>query len=422
MPPPDAEGGPGWGADVAHRFADLVSGAVITVWDEAGRLLWSTGPGAGRPAGPEWETARSGRVTLYVKQELPPAGAMPDPGLAPRVSAYLPVLSRDTGQVLGVVELLRDSGPRRSAAWMPPLVVSTVALACGVLLYVAFGHRRRVGWREADTPPVIRGTPLPPGSTLGLSAGLEGADGPSRSSALTERLRTLGERAGGVAHDFNNVLSTILARTQLLLRRVEQHGDPELKRHLELLERAALDGTQTVRRILEFTRGPRLGNTGVASLNQVIEEVIEITRPRWSDEARLRGVAYDVRVYGGSVPPVAADGAELREVLTNLVSNALDAMPRGGGVSFHTGVEGDMAYCGVRDTGTGMSDEVRARIFEPFFTTKGRKGTGLGLNVVKDVIAGYGGAIAVESRLDSGSTFTIRLPVAGRARQDVRTA
>jgi CheY-like chemotaxis protein len=121
-------------------------------------------------------------------------------------------------------------------------------------------------------------------------------------------------------------------------------------------------------------------------------------------------VAYDVRVETVPVPAVSADPSEIREVLINLVLNALDAMPDGGVVTLRTAAEGGHVLCAVSDTGIGMTEDVRRRVFDPFFTTKAEKGTGLGLSVAYGIITRHGGEIDVRSEPWRGSTFTIRLP------------
>jgi signal transduction histidine kinase/CheY-like chemotaxis protein len=224
-----------------------------------------------------------------------------------------------------------------------------------------------------------------------------------------ERLRALGELAGGVAHDFNNVLAAIVGRAQLLLSQTE---DPAQRRQLLIIEQAAMDGARTVRRIQEFTRMRRARPFQPVNLIQLVEEVLEVTRSRWRDEAHAHGLVYDVRVETDGAPLAAGDASELREALTNLVLNALDAMPQGGHLTVTVGVEPDQVVCVVRDTGVGMTDEVRQRVFDPFFTTKVEKGTGLGLSLVYGIVTRHGGAIEVWSRPGEGSAFTIRLPTA----------
>jgi len=223
----------------------------------------------------------------------------------------------------------------------------------------------------------------------------------------TERLRALGEMAAGVAHDFNNLLSVILGRAELMLRRVRE---PAVVRDLEAVRRAAQDGADTVRRIQEFTRTRRTRSFERVDLAAVAREVVELTRPRWEVEAQSRGVRYEFTVEG-LAPPVAGRPEELREVLTNLVTNAVDAMPEGGHCSVRLGAAGEWATVSVRDTGIGMEEDTRRRVFEPFFTSKGPRGTGLGLAVSWGIVTRHGGTIEVESTPGEGSTFVVRLPV-----------
>ncbi len=223
----------------------------------------------------------------------------------------------------------------------------------------------------------------------------------------TERLRALGEMAAGVAHDFNNLLSVILGRAELMLRRVRE---PAMVRDLEAVRRAAQDGADTVRRIQEFTRTRRTRAFERVDLGDVAREVIDLTRPRWELEAQSRGVRYEFSV-DGVAPPVAGRPEELREVLTNLVTNAVDAMPDGGRCTVRLGAEPEWAVVSVRDTGVGMEEDMRRRVFEPFFTSKGPRGTGLGLAVSWGIVTRHGGTIEVDSVPGEGSTFIVRLPV-----------
>jgi signal transduction histidine kinase/ActR/RegA family two-component response regulator len=230
----------------------------------------------------------------------------------------------------------------------------------------------------------------------------------SQSSLVkTERLRALGEMAAGVAHDFNNLLSVIVGRAELMLRRVRE---PEAARDLEAIRRAAQDGADTVRRIQEFTRTRRTRAFERVDLAHVASEVVELTRPRWELEAQAKGVTYHFGVEG-SAPPVAGRPEELREVLTNLVTNAVDAMPAGGTCRVEIASDAEWAVMSVTDTGVGMPDEMRRRVFEPFFTSKGPRGTGLGLAVSWGIVTRHGGTIDVESTPGHGSTFRIRLPI-----------
>src|SRR5207247_181417 len=146
----------------------------------------------------------------------------------------------------------------------------------------------------------------------------------------TEKLRALGEMASWVAHDFNNLLASLLGRAQLLMRRVQ---DPQQLQWLRVIERSALDGAQTVRRLQEFTRIRRDQPMVPLDVTQMVRDALDITQSRWREEPVSRGVAIEVRTELAAVPPILGDAAELREALTNLILNAVDAMPTGGALA-----------------------------------------------------------------------------------------
>jgi PAS domain S-box-containing protein len=231
-----------------------------------------------------------------------------------------------------------------------------------------------------------------------------------------EKLRALGELAGGVAHDFNNVLAVVMGRADLLaasLDRGRLDTEEVVRRSVGIIKQAACDGAAIARRIRDFARFERARNLVPLDLNVVIREAVEFTRTRWAGESQARGieVAVDLRLAEGL--PVEGDPAELREVLTNMILNAVDAMPRGGTITLRSWLEGSQVCFAVTDTGIGMTEKVRQRVFDPFFTTKGMKGTGLGLSVAYGIIRRHGGEIRVESAPGRGSTFAVSLPVAG---------
>src|SRR5262245_6509714 len=240
-----------------------------------------------------------------------------------------------------------------------------------------------------------------------LRAALQKLEASQVQLVRAERLGALGEMAAGVAHDFNNLLAVILGRTELLLRRLD---DPKLRSWVEAARQAAQDGADTVRRIQEFTRTRTTRSFARVELGAVLREVVELTRPRWKDEAQSHGIQYDVGITGDA-PPVAGRPEELREVFANLIANALDAMPAGGRCQMRLISTEDTVEVAVVDTGDGMADDVRQRVFEPFFTTKGPRGNGLGLSVAWGIVARHAGTIDVESAPGAGTTFTVRLPV-----------
>ena len=222
-----------------------------------------------------------------------------------------------------------------------------------------------------------------------------------------ERLRAFREMAGEVAHDFNNTLSGILARAQLLLADVQ---DPDVRRSLRMIEQVALEGAWVVRRFQDFSRTRPARPFQPLDLNQVVEEIAAAARSRWTQQLAARGITGEVRAELGPVPLVPGDMAELRQVLTAITLNALDAMPEGGNLTFRTGTEGTRIYCQIADTGVGMDEQVRLRIFDPFFTTKREKGKGFGLSGAYAIVDRHGGEMAVESAPGKGTLFTVWLP------------
>jgi signal transduction histidine kinase/CheY-like chemotaxis protein len=225
----------------------------------------------------------------------------------------------------------------------------------------------------------------------------------------TERLAALGQMAAGVAHDFNNMLASIMVRAELLRQLLQ---DPKLIAHVEVIERTAHDGARTVRRLQEFTRPANRQSFAPVDLNAAVRDSLEITKSRWQDDAHLSGIPIEVETDFGKLPPVLGDASEIREVLTNLIVNAIDAMPQGGCLRLTTRwlTDEEVAELTVADTGMGMAEEVRAHIFDPFFTTKGTRGSGLGLSVSYGILKRHGGQITVETSPGAGTTFLITLP------------
>jgi PAS domain S-box-containing protein len=223
--------------------------------------------------------------------------------------------------------------------------------------------------------------------------------------ARSEKLSALGQLAMGMAHDFNNLLQAILGHAQLIM------SDPSadrLAKGLPTIEQAVRDGVETVARIKRYARRERDSVPEAVDLRDVVRQVLDIAWPRWSHASRT-GAKIQVEQDLRPVPSVMARGAELREVLMNLVLNAVDAMPQGGRLRLETHPLGEWAVLSVSDTGMGIPEELRRRIFEPFFTTK-ETGTGLGLSIVSGIISTYGGTIDVASEAGRGTIFTLRLP------------
>lgn len=230
----------------------------------------------------------------------------------------------------------------------------------------------------------------------------------------SEKLNAIGLIAHGVAHDFNNVLGAILGRVQLLKSQIR---DPSLLKHADVIEKAAVDGAETVRRIQEIGRQDKIDDFVAVDLDEVVADVVELTQPRWH-AADGPPVTLQIDRAGGEAV-VAGNPHQLREVLVNLVHNAVDAMPAGGKLTLSTSVRpspsGGPPTCEVRvkDTGSGMPPEIIHRIFDPYFTTKGERGTGLGLSVSLSIVRRHGGDVDVVSEqagAERGTTFILTFP------------
>ena len=226
----------------------------------------------------------------------------------------------------------------------------------------------------------------------------------------SEKLTALGQVAGGIAHDFNNLLQAILGYSQLMSKNLQ--NTDVVRRGLSVIETAAVGGAETVRRIQKFARLRPDEPFVSVELNQVVHDSVAITRPRWEERVAKGGVPLRLDLRLTPLPTVMGRPSELNEVITNLILNAIDAMPQGGTLGIYTRPEGDEhVVLTVADTGVGMPEHVRKRIFDPFFTTKGEVGTGLGLSVSYSIIQRHAGEMRAESQPGRGTTFTIVLPV-----------
>jgi PAS domain S-box-containing protein len=230
-----------------------------------------------------------------------------------------------------------------------------------------------------------------------------------------ERLRAVGEMASGIAHDVNNALAPISGFSELLLLRSDFLSDVEkTKRYLSHIVTAAQDAAHTISRLKEFYRPREEGEEfGSVDLAAIAAQVIELTEPRWRNQAQGEGKQIEVVGDLEDVPAIAGNEADMREALTNLIFNAVDAIdPPGGVITVATRRDENrnMVRLEIRDTGQGMSQVTRLRCLEPFYTTKGEQGTGLGLSVVYGIVQRHSGAIEIESEEEVGTTFRLLFP------------
>jgi signal transduction histidine kinase len=237
-----------------------------------------------------------------------------------------------------------------------------------------------------------------------------------RQSQLTmlqqERLRALGQMASGIAHDINNAISPVSLYTEALLRH-EPNLSERARGYLAIIQQAVQDVADTVARMRAFYREREVQHTlDRVDVNRVITQVIELTRPRWSDQPQSQGIAIELKTeLAADLPEFTAAGNELRDALTNLIFNAVDAMPQGGVLTLRSRAlvvpQGTSVVIEVIDTGVGMDEDTRRRCLEPFFTTKGERGTGLGLAMVYGMVQRHSAALEIDSAPGKGTTMRL---------------
>ncbi|EYE89599.1 hypothetical protein Q428_01980 [Fervidicella metallireducens AeB] len=223
----------------------------------------------------------------------------------------------------------------------------------------------------------------------------------------SRKMQILGEFTGGIAHEFNNVLTPVLGYIQILKNEID---NPLLLRYVEMIEESAKDGTNIVKRIQEFSKA-RKKIKELVDKDRAIIQAVEITKPKWTFESQLAKKYIDINMSLESNGLVEGVPTEIREIFINLISNAVDAMVDGGIISIKSFNVDNHVTIIVKDSGIGIEKEIKDRIFEPFFTTKNEKGNGLGLSIVCNIIKQMKGTIEVESEVGKGSKFIIKLPL-----------
>ena len=329
---------------------------------------------------------------------------------------------RDRSGVLGIIDIQSDQADafdQDDLALMTTVAeYAAVAIKNALLEQAAQEHRRELERLRQTEQLLFADMEQSYNELLLTLSELERRDEQLRRS---ERLNVLGELASGVAHDFNNLLVGIIGNTELLLA---DEVEADRRRYLSVIEQAAQDGAAIVRRIQEFARQSEHHADDLVILSDVIDGALAITRPRWHNLARREGRFIAVRRDMNPVPPVLGSAAELRELVINLILNAVDAMPEGGEITVRliyqhehsVGVPAaattHMAIMEVSDSGVGISAEQQAHVFDTFYSTKpAGKGSGLGLAICRQIVARHGGRIELESTPARGTTFRVLLPV-----------
>jgi len=234
-----------------------------------------------------------------------------------------------------------------------------------------------------------------------------------KSILQQERLRALGQMASGVAHDINNSLAPVVGYADVLLMRwTDMPGDA--REYVEAIRTAGEDIAHVVARLRDLYRGREDGKPLTpVSLKRVVQQVMDLTRPRWRDLPLRQGVVIRVQErIPEDTPSIFGVESEIREAVTNLVLNSVDAMPDGGGIRIGAVTAGSRVFLEVADDGVGMDEETLNRCLEPFFTTKGEEGTGLGLAMVYGIMERHGGEVRIESTPGHGTRIRLLFQVA----------
>lgn len=224
-----------------------------------------------------------------------------------------------------------------------------------------------------------------------------------------ERLKVLGQMASGIAHDINNAISPVMLYTDSLLEREPGLSD-RARASLKTIQQAVSDVAETVTRMREFYRQRAPQNElRPVQLNELVQQVVELTRARWEAMPQQRGIVIQLHTnFAARLPAALGIESEIREALTNLIFNAVDAMPQGGTLTLRTRQDEEgRVLVEVTDSGMGMDEDTRRRCLEPFFTTKGERGTGLGLAMVYGVMQRHSGAIEIDSAPGAGTTVRL---------------
>lgn len=301
--------------------------------------------------------------------------------------------------LVGVNPALQDAlSALGTTAVVGVLVARTVLVLGGELAYAERTRARALGELQE--------------SNQRLEAALADVQRTQQQIVQQERLHAMGQMAAGLAHDFNNALALIIGFCELLLVQPKALDNRALvTQRIQAIHSAGTNAAEMVGRLRDFYRARDPHEPlGTVDLRALVQQIVVLTQPRWQDQARGRGIQIDIQTDLRPVPPIEGDGAELRDVVTNLVFNAVDALPHGGTITLHTGAAGDQVVLAVGDTGVGMSDEVRRRCLEPFFTTKGERGTGLGLAVMAGVVQRHRGTVEIASQLGAGTTISLTFP------------
>jgi len=233
-----------------------------------------------------------------------------------------------------------------------------------------------------------------------------------------ERLRALGQMAGGIAHDINNAISPAAMYVDALLEQ-DKTLNPKSRERLSVVQQSIAAVVQTVTRLREFCRPRELQATREAvNVNELVQQSVALTQARWHTMSMAKGISIQTRVeLADGLPALQGSVSEIRDAIVNLIFNAVDAMPEGGTITLRTGALTNGTLIEVSDTGIGMDEATRRQCLEPFFSTKGQQGNGLGLAMVYGMLKRHEGEIEIISEPGEGTTMRLLFP-SGKMRAD----
>ncbi len=360
------------------------------------------------------------RLAMGIVAEMAPDLVLLDLTM-PNVSGYEVLgqlrATRDKGDFLPVIILTADVNPKTRRRALEdgandfvtkPFSNDEVVLRCRNLLEARSLHLALQSQNSRLEERVLQ-------RTQELERALADLKTAQERQVQVERLRALGEMSNGIAVDFNNQLTVLIGYTDLLLLNNAQmlSNRPMAVHYLKTINAAARDSAGIVGRLREFHRSRTAEEIFLpVNLPKLVQETATLTQPKWKNQARADGRQIAISLDLEPVTGVEGNAADLREVVTALIFNAVDAMPQGGTVQLRTRLDAGGVLLEVIDSGIGMTEEVRRRCLEPFFTTKDATGAGLGLSVVYGIVKRHDGVLDIETALGQGTKVTIRLPAA----------
>jgi len=226
-------------------------------------------------------------------------------------------------------------------------------------------------------------------------------------SLQIKKLSALGKISSGVAHDFNNILTILNGRINIIEK---QNYTGDIKKHLDMMKKAIFDGADKIRAIQDFGRHKNDEKMSRIDIGDLIEEVLKITEPKWKNIPRENGIIIEPILDLQNNLVIRGIKSELRNGFANIIFNAVDAMPVGGLIKIKTLLQNNYVEIVFEDTGIGMTDEVIEKIFDPFYTTKGEKGTGMGMSEVYGLVKRHNGFINIDSNVGSWTKIIFRFP------------